>query len=111
MELRTYPIGDYQDRDNNRWTATLELSAGADPTVLLVRDGSGRKDRYRLSQFLAITAGCSDFTVAGLEHGDQDFTFGASKVNALAIAALCRLTALDGRFEIRWVPNDPDMPF
>ena len=109
MEIKRLPIGQYDDRDNNLWTVDLEVG-GQQPVVILKR-ATGPIERFNLSRFLSIAAGCSDFLISALELGDTDYTLGASKVNAIAQQAIGRLSRLDGHYEIHWIPNDPSLPF
>lgn len=103
-------LGEFTDAHGELWTATLEIKD--QPRVTLVREGSGgRKDTYHLSQFLSLAGRLTDFTIAGCELGDVDYRLNGSVANAIAQQALGLLSRQDGHYEIRWVPNDPRVPF
>lgn len=109
--VKEHILGKFTDVDGYDWRATLEIGKQNQPTVLLVREGSNRLDRYHLTQFFSIAAHCNEFRIAGCEIGDADYVLGAAAANAIAQQALGLLSRQDGHYEIRWVPNDPKVPF
>lgn len=109
--VKEHILGKFTDVDGYDWSATLEIGKQGQPTVLLVREGSGRLDRYHLTQFFSIAARCGEFRIAGCELGDTDYVIGAAVANAIGQRALGLLERQDGHYEIRWVPNDPKTPF
>jgi len=111
MELKKFPLGVYADTFGGKWLAELVTGSGIQPAVHLRREGLGRLDTYNLSQFLRFSGEESLFTIAGGFIDDVDYTLDADTVRRLASAALSYVSPLDGHYEVRWVPNDPEMPF
>lgn len=105
-----HPLGQFKDEDGVQWDARLTLE-GEHPTIVMRRADLERIDRYRLAQFLRPEPRADRFCIAGMEPGDQDYWLPAQEVQRLATAACGSLPATAGHFEIRWVPNDPAMPF
>lgn len=110
MELKKQPLGEFEDRDGNVWSAALVTGEG-EPKVHLRRKGSDRQDNYNLHQFLSVAGRVRDFNVNAIELGDIDYTIAAEVANRIAQDAMGRLSRRDGHYEIRWVPNDPRVPF
>lgn len=103
-------LGQFTDEDGQKWDATLILDRG-EPVVRLVRENSGRIDEYNLTQFLSVGTRFDRFMIAGPELSDPVYTFGGSSTARIAQAAIANITPLNGQFEVRWVPNDPNLPF
>lgn len=111
MELKTHPLGSFTDTDGTEWAVKLEVKPDAEPVIVLRRSGDERTERYNLHQFLSIAGRTRPFLVSGLFPGDPDYEFPAMQACEIAGQAMGRLSGRDGRYEIRWVPNDPRVPF
>jgi len=109
METTALPLGEFIDTYKGKWEARLSIVEGKEPTVQLI--GSTPGAVYNLSSFLAITPAEKQFRIAGGFVDDPVWTLPPEETQEIARRALERLSALDGHFEVRWVPNDPRIPF
>lgn len=111
MALKTHQLGNFTDTDGTEWAVKMDVTPDAEPTIVLRRSGDQRTERYNLHQFLSIAGRTSPFRVSALFPGDPDYEFHGVQACEIAGQALSRLSGRDGRYEIRWIPNDPRVPF
>ena len=89
--------------------AWLVLDLGKQPVVHLTGGNPGAS--YNLTEFLAVAPSCMEFRSVGGFVDDPIYTLSSQDVQSIAEHALKCVRPADGHFEIRWVPNDPKLPF
>ena len=105
------PLGDFTDAAGGKWLASLSVVESREPTVHLV-SAKFPAAKFLLSSFLRPSPREDGFRfAAGGFPDDPVIDLLPLDTNYIASRALARLSALDGHYEIRWVPRDPHTPF
>ena len=103
------PLGQFTDHRKGTWEARLQIEDGKEPVVHLLGPIPGAS--YNQHNFLRIVPREDEFRIADTYPDVPDRVLNALDVELIARAATDRLSRLDGHYEIRWVPNDPRVPF
>ena len=105
------PLGAFIDHLDGTWEARLQIEDGKEPVVHLIGPIPGVS--YNLHNFLSIAPSDDKLRITDTYPDNvlPDRVLDEHDVGLIAKRSLARLSRLDGRFEIRWVPNDPRVPF
>lgn len=97
---------------DGNWSALLSLSA--DPTITFLRDGIRSQHTYLISTFLKVYDGRPHRRFAlpsSCWWMPPEFVLEGAQLDALTSDLLRAVPGSIGRFEVKWVPNDPRFPF
>ncbi|WP_313082591.1 hypothetical protein [Pulveribacter sp.] len=102
-----------RDMDAAAWSVSLTF--GADdvaPTVELHRElPLAERYSYFLDTLLDCVIAGSPMCFGDYGHETTAHVLGPIAVMQVATEAVHRIPGTVGRFEVRWVPNDPEVPF
>jgi len=105
-------LGIVRDMNAATWAASLHLSREGSPTVALQRSQPYQERYvYALDSMLDVVADGRGFNFGDYGRDATTQRLSPIALEALAVGARRRIPGTVGRFEVRWVPNDPEMPF
>lgn len=94
---------------------SLILDGVKEPGILLQNaDGNGSRPTYHLASFIDSKNVARDFVFNPYfnDYGlSPEETISAADVVRIVDEANKNITVLNGRYELKWVPNDPNIPF
>lgn len=105
-------IGSVRDMSASTWTASMHLGREGSPTVVLQRSYPYQERyAYALASMLDAVADGRGFNFGDFSSYATTHRLSPVALATLAVDARRRIPGTVGRFEVRWVPNDPNVPF
>jgi hypothetical protein len=103
-------ISTMQDKDGEDWSVRLELDGTNQPIVSIAKQ-SGPKHTYLASTFVGLGGRCNGFRISPLWDDECYIEFSNSQWLPACIAVRNAIPISAGELDVRWIPDDPNLPF
>ena len=109
MEL-TIDVAKMKSKSGDTWDVWLMLDRNIQPLVVISNKNSPRHT-YHASVFVGIGGKSDGFSISPLWDDDVPIDFGYDQWLPACIAVRNAIPLRSGQLEVRWIPNDPSLPF
>lgn len=99
-----------QDKDGDVWDVQLELDGANEPIVCISKNSSPRHT-YFASDFVGLGGRSNGFRINPMWDNEAYIEFSHSQWLPTCIAVLNSIPGNVGVLDVRWIPDDPNLPF